>query len=155
MANLLRHRQPLPIRFILALVPWCRAPDPDKFDSACLKPVKAAGGDWHDDGQQTSKPAVLITRPSAAPRWVDWNMSCFPLQLFTFCCFLPFSSSFCSSISFWSSQKVTVADSRYDLLMRSWGKIPPGPQNHIKRWLVGLQLRPVDILFAQAWANIS
>lgn len=151
MAHLLRHRPPHLITFILALLPWCGALDPDKFDSACLKPVKAAGGDWHSDGQQTLKPAVLITRPSAAPRWGDRNMSCFPLRLFTFCCFLPFSSS----ISFWSSQKVTVADSRYDLSMRLWGKIPPGPQNHIKRRFVGLQLRPIDILFTQAWANIS
>ena len=162
---LLLHRNPPPITllyyFSSCSTSVVQGIISDNSDSPCVKLVGAAGGaahDWHGDGRQSSKPAVLITRPSAAPsltrRW-DFDCSMSWCSTFTSVDFLALCSSFCNNISIWSRQKVSVADSRYDLLTCLWGKIPPGPQNHIKTWLVGSQLRPIDILFTQAWANIS
>lgn len=48
---------------------------PDDFDRLSLTLVRAAGAaahDWHTDGQKSSKPAVLTTRPSAASCLIGW-----------------------------------------------------------------------------------
>lgn len=48
---------------------------PDDFDRLSLTLARAAGAaahDWHADGQKSSKPAVLTTRPSAASRLIGW-----------------------------------------------------------------------------------
>lgn len=48
---------------------------PDDFDRLSLTLVRAAGAaahDWHSDGQKSSKPAVLTTRPSAASCLIGW-----------------------------------------------------------------------------------
>lgn len=125
MALLFHHNPLIPHYFSFCSISVAQGITPDNFDSPCLKLVRAAGGaahDWHGDGRRTSKPAVLITRPSAAPRlphrWnFDCNLSWCSTSGFYLCGISTYCSSLCNNISIWSSQKVTVADSRYDPLM--------------------------------------
>lgn len=69
--------------------------------------------------------------------------------------FYPFAAAFVTTSAFGVVIRSPWQTAGMIYWCACWGKIPPGPQNHIKSWFVGLQLRPIDILFTQAWANIS
>lgn len=151
----------LPHGFSSCSTPVVQGIIPDNFDSTRLKLARAAGEQHLSDALMDGEPGKQLCwshlpLPLQLPDQTLIAMwAGAPLRLSTFVGFLRFCSSVCNNISVWRSPKVSVADSRHDSIDVLVGEISPGPQNHIKSWFVGLQLRPIDILFTQAWANIS
>lgn len=51
---------------------WHIPDDSDRLSLTLARAAGAAAHDWHTDGQKSSKPAVLTTRPSAASCLIGW-----------------------------------------------------------------------------------
>lgn len=121
---------------------------PDHFDSARLKLGRAAGGAEHDWWTSTWKSSCAdhICRSHFNSQITLWSQCELVLR---------FGFAFCNNISVWSSPKVSVADSRYDSIDVLVGGNTAWPAESFKEPVCCFQLRPNDILFAQAWANIS